>query len=81
MWSRASQRKSVILSSTLSSASSSSGNTQLCLVISDWSKFSILIIAGIFLPFNGSPPSNSTEWQKFEWFFEELEANKVDTLF
>jgi len=42
--------------------------------------FSILIIAGIFLPFNGSPPSNSTEWQKFEWFFEELEANKGQDL-
>ena len=42
--------------------------------------FSILVIAGIFLPFNGSPPSNSTEWQKFEWFFEELEANKGQDL-
>lgn len=42
--------------------------------------FSILVVAGIFLPFNGSPPTNSTEWQKFEWFFEELEANKGQDL-
>jgi len=37
--------------------------------------FSVLIVVGIFLPFNGSPPSNSTDWEKFEWFFDELEAD------
>ena len=42
--------------------------------------FTILAISGIFLPFNGSPPSNSTEWQKIEWFFEELEANNGQDL-
>ena len=42
--------------------------------------FSILIVLGIFLPFNGSPPSNATDWQKFEWFFDELEANKGQDL-
>lgn len=33
------------------------------------------MVAGIFLPFEGSPPSNTTDWQKFVWFFDELEAN------
>ena len=42
--------------------------------------FSILIILGIFLPFNGTPPSNSTDWEKFEWFFDELEANRGQDL-
>ena len=42
--------------------------------------FTILVISGIFLPFNGSPPSNSTEWQKIEWFFDELEANNGQDL-
>ena len=42
--------------------------------------FTVLVISGIFLPFNGSPPSNSTEWQKIEWFFDELEANKGQDL-
>lgn len=36
---------------------------------------SLLVVAGIFLPFEGSPPSNTTDWQKFVWFFDELEAN------
>ena len=43
--------------------------------------FALLVTAGVFLPFSGSPPSNSTEWQKFEWFFEELEASKGHDLF
>lgn len=38
--------------------------------------FSLLVVAGIFIPFEGTPPSNSTEWEKFEWFFEELESNQ-----
>ena len=42
--------------------------------------FILLVTAGIFLPFNGSPPPNSTEWQKIEWFFDELEANKGQDL-
>ena len=43
--------------------------------------FIILVISGIFLPFNGTPPpSNSTEWQKIEWFFEELEKNNGQDL-
>ena len=43
--------------------------------------FGLLVTAGVFLPFSGSPPSNSTEWQKFEWFFEELEASRGQDLF
>jgi len=42
--------------------------------------FSVLIVVGIFLPFNGSPPSNSTDWEKFEWFFDELEADRGQDL-
>lgn len=42
--------------------------------------FSGLIIAGIFLPFRDSPPSNGTQWQRFEWYLEELEANKGEDL-
>jgi len=38
--------------------------------------FALLVVAGIFIPFNGNPPSNSTEWQKFEWFLDELDSNK-----
>ena len=38
--------------------------------------FSLLVVAGIFIPFEGTPPSNSTEWEKFEWFFSELESNQ-----
>jgi len=42
--------------------------------------FGVLISVGIFLPISGSPPSNSTEWEKIEWFFDELEANKGQDL-
>jgi len=38
--------------------------------------FGLLVVAGVFLPFNGSPPSTDSVWHKFEWFFEELEENK-----
>jgi len=38
--------------------------------------FSLMVVAGIFIPFEGTPPSNSTEWEKFEWFFNELESNQ-----
>ena len=38
--------------------------------------FSLLVTAGIFIPFEGTPPSNSSEWEKFEWFFDELESNQ-----
>jgi len=42
--------------------------------------FSVLVTVGIFLPFRESPPNNGTEWQKFEWYFEELAANKGEDL-
>jgi len=38
--------------------------------------FSLLVVGGIFIPFSGTPPSNSTEWEKFEWFISELETNQ-----
>jgi LMBR1 domain-containing protein 1 len=38
--------------------------------------FSILVVAGIFIPFSGTPPANSTEWEKVEWFINELEADQ-----
>lgn len=38
--------------------------------------FALLVTAGIFIPFEGLPPSNSTEWEKLEWFFSELEENQ-----
>ncbi|XP_023346067.1 probable lysosomal cobalamin transporter isoform X2 [Eurytemora carolleeae] len=42
--------------------------------------FSFLVVGGIFIPFNGMPPSNETSWEKIEWFFYELDANKGEDL-
>jgi hypothetical protein len=28
----------------------------------------------------GTPPGNATDWEKFEWFIEEMEANKGEDL-
>lgn len=43
--------------------------------------FGLLVIAGVFLPFEGSPPPHLTFWQHFRWFLEELEASKGHDLF
>jgi len=42
--------------------------------------FGGLCVAGIFLPFNGVPPSNETDFAKFEWYIDQLESNKGEDL-
>jgi len=42
--------------------------------------FGLLVLAGIFIPFNGSPPDGLSAWQKIQWFIEKLANNKGDDL-
>jgi hypothetical protein len=28
----------------------------------------------------GTPPGNATDWEKFEWFIDEMEANKGENV-
>jgi len=42
--------------------------------------FSLLVVGGIFIPFSGSPPDNSSHWEEFSWFLTELENNKGQDL-
>jgi len=37
---------------------------------------SVLVLGGIFIPFNGLPPNNKTDWQQFQWFLEEVEVTQ-----
>ena len=42
--------------------------------------FAILVILGIFLPFDGVPPANDTTWQKLDFLVGEFESSNGDNL-
>ena len=42
--------------------------------------FALLVVLGIFIPFDGVPPSNETEWQKVDFIVEEFNSTNGDNL-
>jgi hypothetical protein len=42
--------------------------------------FGVLVILGIFLPFDGTPPSNETNFQKIEFLVDEFNSSNGDNL-
>ena len=42
--------------------------------------FGILVILGIFLPFDCTPPSNETNFQKIEFLVDEFDSSNGDNL-